>query len=199
MRAVVIILLFLGCSAANGQDYSVWKTGYIPGAYQTPRQACDFLYSPYWWGADPNETFVPFYDPQNNAYFNDGTVYRCKLSSALYPTFFGSATLETISCPDGASYDYGKADCGFSRQKGNPNEPLLCNNPSSKVGNPINVATGNKYEEEQDFKVGTVDLIFFSRYYNGVDGRWRHSYSTYLYFIADSVYLVRSDGREVQF
>jgi len=69
----------------------------------------------------------------------------------------------------------------------------------SCVGNPINIALGNKYEAEDDYVPADKSGRGFSRYYNSVDGLWRHTYSTYLRFPPDKWVLVTADGRELYF
>ncbi|MGY2224946.1 RHS repeat domain-containing protein [Pseudomonas gingeri] len=84
------------------------------------------------------------------------------------------------------------ADCDTQPQKGSP--PVL-----SCVGNPINIAIGNKYEAEDDYVSPDQSSRGFSRYYNSVDGLWRHTYSTYLRFSPDKWALIAADGRELYF
>lgn len=79
--------------------------------------------------------------------------------------------------------------CGSDEQKGLPPK-------NGCVGNPINIATGNKFQLESDYKSSLKDGLAFHRYYNSLDKVWRHNYSTSLRFSAGSISLVRADGRE---
>src|SRR5690606_16985563 len=84
--------------------------------------------------------------------------------------------------------------------------------PSLAVGNPVHVATGNKYQHESDIPAAVGPLaIAFSRHYNselasrvGVMGAgWRHSYEARLLTPKDGsaheIAIVQSDGRLIRF
>lgn len=45
------------------------------------------------------------------------------------------------------------------------------------VGNPIQASSGNKYQEEMDYRGAGALPLMFSRYYNSTLGYWRHTYS----------------------
>jgi len=97
--------------------------------------------------------------------------------------------------------------------KPTPYEPVKnlgstsCGAPSSDRGNPINVAIGNKHQEEVD--IDSPGGLRFSRYYNSdsamrtdsVGLNWTHSYSRRVILGADglSVSVTRPDGRVEQF
>ncbi|MEQ4203115.1 MULTISPECIES: DUF6531 domain-containing protein [Pseudomonas syringae group] len=104
-----------------------------------------------------------------------------------------------ISCDSGATLNYTTAQCSFNSQKGVENDPLFCKRPSLQVGNPINAANGNKFQYEEDFKLGVADSIVVGRYYNSIDGLWRHSFSDALNVGKDFVVLIHADGRESMF
>ncbi|PBP84589.1 hypothetical protein CCL22_07105, partial [Pseudomonas syringae] len=91
------------------------------------------------------------------------------------------------------------AKCSFNGQKGAEDDPLSCKTPSLQVGNPINAANGNKFQYEEDFKLGVADPIVVGRYYNSIDGLWKHSFSDALNVGKDFVVLIRADGRESMF
>ncbi|WP_371856818.1 RHS repeat domain-containing protein [Pseudomonas sp. Irchel 3A5] len=48
-------------------------------------------------------------------------------------------------------------------------------------------------------RVGSVSPIVISRSYNSLDGLWRHSFSSHLYFGTGAVVVVHADGRESVF
>jgi len=87
-----------------------------------------------------------------------------------------------------------------SAQK-NAGPPLACNG-----SNPVNGATGNKYQAETDY-TGTGSLpLAFTRYYNSaynnrrtVGWHWGHNYDRQLAFSAGQAYAVRPDGRAYRF
>ncbi|NWC00540.1 RHS repeat protein [Pseudomonas gingeri] len=84
------------------------------------------------------------------------------------------------------------ADCDTEEQKGAP--PTL-----SCVGNPINIAIGNKYQREDDYVPVGGPNRGFSRFYNSVDGVWRHTYATHLRLSLDKWALIKADGQEFYF
>ncbi|HVG04102.1 MAG TPA: DUF6531 domain-containing protein, partial [Burkholderiaceae bacterium] len=77
----------------------------------------------------------------------------------------------------------------------------------SGAGNPVHLATGNKFQHETDLAPlpGTLGLEF-SRYYNsrlndfGTVGRgWRHSYDIALSDLGSSLQILTADGRRIVF
>ncbi|RBH52399.1 RHS repeat protein [Pseudomonas sp. MWU13-2860] len=125
--------------------------------------------------------------------------------SATYPWWnqgplaFTSLEYYTGDCPDDTSLEYSTGYCRANSQKGVSDESRLCNgasNPSSVRGDPVNAANGNNYQVEVDAVVGARNAITVRRFYNSVDGVWRHSYSDFLTFADDAVNVVREDGRE---
>jgi RHS repeat-associated protein len=76
------------------------------------------------------------------------------------------------------------------------------------VGNPINQATGLKYQEEMDYRSPTPDGLKFVRYYNsyaplpikGASPHWRHTYSREIAKIDGTTVIVhRPDGKSLHF
>jgi hypothetical protein len=92
-------------------------------------------------------------------------------------------------CGASSFYNVSTAECGLDEQKGSP--PL-----ESCVGNPINIAIGNKFQQETDYLPQVADGPSFSRTYNSLDGLWRHNYSTSIRFALGKLSLVHADGRE---
>ena len=75
--------------------------------------------------------------------------------------------------------------------------------PSSLVGNPINAATGNKYETETDITCATHTGISLKRYYNSQDttssqfGKgWHSTWHRGLVVSGTTVTVTRADGRQ---
>jgi RHS repeat-associated protein len=87
---------------------------------------------------------------------------------------------------------------------GNPN----CGaSPSVGAGNPINLITGNKYQEETDLPAlpGVLGLEL-KRHYNSqsshpglLGARWRMSYEIILYDLGSQIQVVQADGRRLTF
>mgnify|MGYP001806266839 CR=1 FL=1 len=86
----------------------------------------------------------------------------------------------------------------ISKNKGNDNSPN-CALPSSWQGNPINVAIGNKFQQEEDIKGSGSYPLNFVRTYNSADGYWRDNYSDHLTFNGIQISLVRADGKTSYF
>ncbi|WP_437884399.1 DUF6531 domain-containing protein [Pseudomonas sp. LRF_L74] len=86
--------------------------------------------------------------------------------------------------------------CTYLSQKGSPGKNISCDIPSTKAGNPINIATANKYQREIDWSSGGID---FYRSYNSIDGLWRHSFSDHLVLNGNDITLILNDGREIKF
>lgn len=79
--------------------------------------------------------------------------------------------------------------------------------PGLGVGNPVNVASGNKYQREVDLPAldGYLGLELV-RHYNSFDRRdngfgigWTLSYDTRLYRLGDVIQIVQADGSRVRF
>ncbi|WP_281852233.1 DUF6531 domain-containing protein [Dyella sp. GSA-30] len=145
------------------------------------------------------------------------TYVKTGVSSAecrgVFPPWYpngGFAFLEIIrdggSCPDGQIYNSALGNCEDPgslvprKMEGFPDDSMTCNAPSNAQGNPVNAATGNKFQLEEDYAPLKAGAVSFTRYYNGVDGLWRSNYSTGLTFPDSStVYLTKNDGRASQF
>jgi hypothetical protein len=80
--------------------------------------------------------------------------------------------------------------CGFWAD--DPHHPRNLGNPcpdgGCKIGNPVNLATGNKFQIETDYAAAGEGSLEFSRTYNsfmpmadtGVGTGWNHSWSRHL-------------------
>ncbi|WP_425481308.1 DUF6531 domain-containing protein, partial [Luteimonas gilva] len=109
------------------------------------------------------------------------TEYRCVRQGAN--AFVGEIWLRScVDCAYFWSHGYGLTEwpiVSFAPAKNRGCPSSSC----SLVGNPINMATGNKYQREADFSVSA--LLSFERYYNsqgafqsyGLGDGWTHSYS----------------------
>ena len=79
--------------------------------------------------------------------------------------------------------------------------------PSSGAGNPINLLSGNKFQEETDLPAlpGVLGLEL-RRYYNSqsshpglLGANWRMSYESVLYDFGSEIQIVQADGRRLMF
>jgi RHS repeat-associated protein len=114
----------------------------------------------------------------------------------------------SLSCP----INGGNPSCGGSTtSQASPN-------PSTGVGNPIDVTTGNKYQREDDIDIQGDLSIGFTRHYNSLPGQtgvlgtgWSHTYETRLsrkearpapgeqHAAAPHITIIESDGRVLEF
>ncbi len=101
------------------------------------------------------------------------------------------------SCKEGETYNPTTGECSKDPEKGKSADlcavPPPSSGPGVLKGNPVNFSNGNKFQVERDYSVGK---LAFYRAYNGLDGLWRHAYSTRLRINGFAVALVHADGRE---
>lgn len=109
-------------------------------------------------------------------------------------------------CPAGRTWDDTAHQC-ISAYPYNlfKNEALVCKS-NAHCGNPINVATGNKYQSETDFELSP--LLGFTRHYNShldsggsaVGPHWTHTYTRRVMpDTATQVTVLRPDGKQYSF
>jgi YD repeat-containing protein len=108
------------------------------------------------------------------------------------------------TCPEGTAYNPSTGRCDLDQQKGPPPQSCSVGAPPSEnlsyVGNPINIAIGNKFQTETDYLSAGSAALTFTRSYNSLDGVWRHNFSTYLRFAGTQyVSVVMHHGREALF
>ncbi|MBD9576095.1 RHS repeat protein [Pseudomonas sp. PDM23] len=184
--ALAIFIQSLG-NYSHAETYTFWFTSNTPKpVFGSAKEVCDFLYSDWW----PH--LADRYLPDEN-YYNPPETLRCAMKTSTGFTAFGAAQKSSITCANGTTFDFNSKQCLLANHKGRPTAAMSCDTPSPTQGNPINIAIGNKYQEELDY---SSKLFGFSRSYNSVDGLWRHSLSTHLTFINGNVLLINSDGSE---
>lgn len=72
--------------------------------------------------------------------------------------------------------------------------------PSCSVGNPIYPTSRNKYQSETDYAGPGASALVFRRFFNSLEGFWRHSYSRRISFRGKSkLFMKRDDGRGLDF
>lgn len=131
----------------------------------------------------------------------------------------GVACLPPPTCPSGSYYSFQYQSCiadqNPEKMAGTPRCPTC-------RANPINVATGNKFQREDDYVGASPFPLTFSRFYNSLtsgtlqatpsDGvkavvntstvgrRWRHTYDRSIEILHSELVLARRpDGQTVQF
>nr|WP_319805657.1 DUF6531 domain-containing protein [Xanthomonas citri] len=138
--------------------------------------------------------------------------FRCQLIAPHSSTYTGAIFLKQCeNCPYDWSVGYGDFRWPTTPFKPELNlGPGQCEAKGTHVGNPINVATGNKFQQAVD--IDDRSGLGFVRYYNssaiGSDTAigigWTHSYASRIVFPSDSssgkiVYAQRADGRSITF
>ena len=99
----------------------------------------------------------------------------------------GYQSLDYEKGPAGLGYEMGTAICGKPRQLfvalDFDNKPSNLGQSCPKTGDPVNPATGNKFEIETDYKESDSSPLHWTRTYNSMardNGFWTHSYSSKL-------------------
>ncbi|UBY97676.1 DUF6531 domain-containing protein [Pseudomonas cannabina] len=121
----------------------------------------------------------------------------CRFSYRVKPELNVLYTIENYAvfrigdgCANGLEYNPTTGTCGIDKMQGLPAK-------NDCVGNPILPASGNKFEFEKDY-VHSSGLTF-GRFYNSLDGSWRHSYSAHLNMTSENEYVsfVGADGKAI--
>lgn len=127
--------------------------------------------------------------------------YQCKGFSAQIGVYNINVYRHGNSCPADTQLNPTTGECALDPSKGDPGSGCSGSGgsnsgPGPSAGNPINFSVGNKFQVEKDYSVGQLSV---GRFYNSLDGLWRHSYSTHLRISSSSIALVRADGKEIFF
>ncbi len=151
--------------------------------YSSPSEACNEYKTDWYYCVDG------MVEPYVDSFLMVGYLYRTVGNGRL-----GSITFyrQGDSCRDGEVYNFSSGACGNDEQKGVPP-------PDSCVGNPINIAVGNKFQVEVDYQSNTAGGPSFIRSYNSLDALWRQGYAMYIRFAVGRLSLVQADGRDFFF
>ena len=104
-----------------------------------------------------------------------------------------------VPCPDGQVKNEISGKCEdpnedqSRKESGDPTDMPL-GGVITCAGNPVSISSGNKFQEEEDFRDGNGELEF-KRYYNGFGGAWTHSYGATLDTSGNTLLLTFEDGR----
>ncbi|MGY2224945.1 DUF6531 domain-containing protein [Pseudomonas gingeri] len=179
--ALALVLIETEVGVADGYIH-LWFADNASSGYEA-LQMCDDFRNKY------NKTMYC-----GGAILPDGTNYELAAWSIIgyNPYVFATASFYINKCHAPSVFNVSTATCGNDEQKGAP--PAY-----SCAGNPINIAIGNKFQVENDFQSASDSNLVFSRYYNSLDGVWRHNYSTSLRIAIGKLSLIRADGRETFF
>ena len=202
------LLICLICPHANAAQQVLWITGgWGTTISPDPYQSCLEFYQAFLDPAAPNSANLNHYE---NVELNrrTSTDFYCgaietwggiQKISENYHTY--GTYLYYQPCDTSTGIYYNDPETGIcrpravsSKAKGIPNIQVC-----SFSGNPINFSNGNKYQEETDYISSQRDKFEFQRFYNSVDGLWRHSFSSHLRTDGSFMYAVLANGTEVQF
>ncbi|MFI8579670.1 DUF6531 domain-containing protein [Ectopseudomonas khazarica] len=191
-------LSLLSLTHAQADNYQWYLTSYTTTdprpLYNSPTEACraSTFYTNIW--------YSHFYKIE---YMSD-THFRCWYKSIPNPIHGTIKDLNPTSahrigdsCPSSTEYNPQTGECVNNNPDEQKGPPDFC--PSPYAGNPINFATGNKYQQEVDYQASRPSALTFTRYYNSLDGLWRHTYSTHLQIDTQSAALIMPHGRELFF
>ena len=123
-------------------------------------------------------------------------------SPTVFCMQYQAGTSPISVCPDGATVPAGENCPGKSEGYG-------CQCGSVQRGNPIDVGSGNKFEEEVDYETTRQNKLRFVRYYNSLaantiattlGGNWRSNFDRYIQLTSSTSVLVeRPDGQQLTF
>ncbi|PMQ05793.1 putative deoxyribonuclease RhsC [Dyella sp. AD56] len=218
-RIGLCILVALGsfsARAADGDFYYVLDSN--PDKYASPDEACQVAYAadgpvilannpstptltvkvlPYQSPVqDPNST------PPNNVFYDCQTYYQftnTKTGDVSQASYYHAVWQKRDGCPQGQIYNPIQQSCESPdqdqerKEEGDPITPPL-GGVITCAGNPVSIASGNKFQKEEDFVDGNGELRFV-RYYNGLSGGWSTSYGAALYLDPKAILLFSEDGR----
>jgi RHS repeat-associated protein len=138
-----------------------------------------------------------------------GTVAHCTAANLcgpnphnVYPGGYGPAP-DILSVGHAGGYWCGN----YTDDQKNKGDPDDCPNCGKGKGNPVNVATGNKFQREPDFAGTAQGTLPFVRYYNSappwtqhrLGHRWSHTYSRSLFHAVTQFKATREDGKVITF
>src|SRR5581483_8435998 len=207
-----------------GGTYNVVITGYFDGnTPPTPGCAFDeigvyywssintynldgfYLYGQYPFGSgDVTYTGTQYLTSSADSYVNNGTdqigfTVTVAQNAPSGTVFIGAG------CDGGCSGAEGTVQIGSTKNVGDPCDIPGCDG----VGDPINVSSGNVFEEVTDYKTAGQNKLSYVRYYNSLPvstyftelgSNWRSNYDRYLQLISNDIITAeRPDGQQLTF
>src|SRR5882762_4862725 len=173
---------------------NVLYVGFLPqGTVGTPNGVCGYQYLNVVDGASYIITVGVI--PPNTMYCSQVPSFAATNPNAALPQWC------LMACPDDQKSTDGSCLVLSEKQSGKP---------CPKCGNPVNPATGNKYEEETDLAPVIAGGLSLTRYYNTgratpltrvFGGFWQHTYSRKITVrgIGDQAAYYSSDGKVLTF
>jgi YD repeat-containing protein len=135
----------------------------------------------------------------------------CLFVASVLVSIVFTAAISTVALAQGSCGPSGAGNPTQEKSACDANQPASqsnANEPAPGAGNPINVITGNKYQQEVDLPALPGELgIEVVRHYNslatadtGHVGRgWRLSYETEIRFEGAHLTLIQADGKRYEF
>lgn len=194
--ALMASIILYSATALGANKFYFWSLGSSSEPYfNTAPEGCDFLYS------GPYKHLIEYYTPTKN-FYRRSTVYDCATTLYDQPLYvMGSIFQEQATCPNGTTFSLKTRDCREISLLGMPDNGKtlgVCNStPSSLVGNPINVANGNKIQVEHPFGRGRYSDFWII--YNSTDGIWRDSFSASIIPEEGFILMIKADGGQKMF
>jgi YD repeat-containing protein len=182
---------------------------YMPGWYGwtskfvSPQEACES------WVAD-------FVSPPNYVARNPRAVYFQEKSYRCYyqhpfrddvpPHWVNGIGGWEGDCPTGYNDD-GTGQCVEVTLEPDHKQPQSCSASNPREGNPIIVATGNKFQTEVEYQSQKPFGLNFVRYYNsssnavdkGIGKKWRHGFNRAIKLVGNQAQVARSTGQTFLF
>ena len=187
-KSLALAGAILICPVVNGQPI-YWESPRSPiggKIFDSPQSACDAMDAAVNYAAGDIKVLLPPSLPER-------TNWGCTIYDASGKGSVGIWLWEkTYDCAGATTYDPFAHQCVYATQNGKP-ENHIC--PEPTVGNPINLLSTNKIEQEFDLRKTVSNGLEFYRTYNSTDGIWRHNFAARLEFYSDHISVVQSDGR----
>lgn len=209
LQAVLVALFISGSASATEYYWSNPFTSHL--RFPNPAAYCAWLVrdapQPWWFiftepynGQLAAQCRRPLYENERGGTYRDTgyPIYRvgdsCPTGTQYDPTTGQCLDPNKSNCPpDPSAPAFVQITCPLPDDKGPPKE-------NSCVGNPIDIASGNKFQLETDYISTSTPALAFQRSYNSTDGLWRHNFSSSLRLTSDSVVTVAlHHGRELVF
>lgn len=213
--ACIILTTATGSLCAEEYSYLAKPFGDPVGPLPTPDGVCAIVhqlivarYTSDEWAVAPYRQPFPIPDKRPGADPTETSAFGCPFqiislttsqqpAPSYYPVFRSGD-----GCKDGELHNPASGQCEA------PDEEQLrkalgeaTNSQSAGVifcGNPVNVGAGNKFERDEDYADSDGELRFV-RYYNGLVGTWRHSYSASLLVAKRGSVVTFDDGYSAVF
>ncbi|MEX2648140.1 MAG: DUF6531 domain-containing protein [Alphaproteobacteria bacterium] len=214
LTRVVLGLIVGAVVLVTTWDAGATWSGYTPICAQcaTPREACDSWVGFYTSGGGLPDAVLRSMSTLATDHAGNSARVQCRIArTPSHPENTDIFVWTDADCVSGQNENHA-APSGciltilYSKVSGeNP-----CDSGQVEPGNPVNAATGNKFEIVTDFTTGGANALEFTRTYNSLTTNtastlgfgWRHTYDTRLLRAASNpatVYVLRADGKRWQF